>query len=45
MMLTVACLLALSAFIAAVVSLAGKCPLSVPVLLLTVLELLRCVRG
>lgn len=41
-MTTVICVLAVSAFISAVLSLAGKCPLSVPVLLLSILELLRC---
>lgn len=41
-MFTLVCLLALAAFISAIVSLMGRCPLSVPVLLLSVAELLRC---
>jgi hypothetical protein len=41
-MLTVMCVLALSAFITVVIAAAGRCPLFVPVLILAVLELLRC---
>jgi hypothetical protein len=40
-MLTVFLILALAAFIGAVVSAMGKCPLWVPVVLLCVIELLR----
>ena len=41
-MLTISCLLALSAFIATIVSLMGKCPLSVPVLLVALVQVLQC---
>lgn len=41
-MITIACLLALAAFLSAIVSLMGKCPLPVPVLLLSLAELLHC---
>jgi len=42
-MLTIACLLALGALVSAIVSMMGQCPLSVPVLLLAVVELLHCI--
>lgn len=41
-MLTVICVLAVLAFVCAVLSLAGKVPEGVAVLLLTLIELLRC---
>jgi hypothetical protein len=41
-MTTVICALAVASFISAVMSMAGKCPITVPVLLLSILELLRC---
>lgn len=42
-MFSLLCLLALCAFGAAVLSLMGRCPLSVPVLLLSIVEVLRCI--
>jgi hypothetical protein len=41
-MLSLMCLLALGAFVAAILTLMGKCPITVPVFLLSVAELLRC---
>lgn len=42
-MLTIVYLLALGAFLSAILSLMNKCPLAVPVLLLSIAELLQCV--
>lgn len=42
-MITLVCLLALCAFGGAVLALMGRCPVTVPVLLLSIAELLRCV--
>ncbi len=42
-MLTVTCLLGLAAFIMTLVSAIGKVPLWVPVLVLSICELLRCI--
>lgn len=41
-MFSVLCLLAILAFVFAVLSYAGKMPLSIAVLLVTLIELLRC---
>lgn len=41
-MLTMTCVLVLLAFLGAILSLMGKCPLGVPVLLVTIVELLHC---
>lgn len=40
--MTIMCVLGLAALISAIVSLMGKCPLTVPVLLLALCEVLRC---
>lgn len=42
-MLTITCILALSALVAAILALMGKCPLTVPVLLTTIVELIHCI--
>lgn len=42
-MLNVTCLLGLAAFIITLISALGKVPLWVPVLILSICELLRCV--
>ncbi len=41
-MISVFCLLAVCAFLAAILSLMGKCPLVAPVLLLALIEVLHC---
>ena len=42
MILTIVCLLVFGSFVLTLVSMAGKCPLTVPVLLLAIAELLHC---
>lgn len=42
-MLTIICFLAIAAFISVILALIGKCPLSIPVLLLTICELIHCI--
>jgi hypothetical protein len=41
-MLTISCILALAAFIAVIISIMGKCPLWVPVLFVSIVQLLNC---
>ncbi len=41
-MISVLCVLAVATFLGAILSLMGKCPLTVPVLLLAICEVLRC---
>jgi hypothetical protein len=41
-MMTISCVLAIVAFGTAIASLMGKCPLTVPVLMLAIVEVLRC---
>lgn len=41
-MLTITCVLAIAGLISAIVSLAGKCPVIVPVLLISLAQVLSC---
>ena len=41
-MMTISCILAAAAFIGAILALMGRCPLTVPVLLLAIVEVLAC---
>lgn len=41
-MLTPICILAIAALITSIISLMGKCPPGVPLILLSITELLRC---
>ena len=41
-MLTVLCILAVAGFISAIVALMGRCPLTVPVLIATIVQVLSC---
>jgi hypothetical protein len=42
-MLTVSCVLAFGALIASIVAAMGRCPLWVPVILLSIVALLQCI--
>lgn len=40
--MTILCVIGVAALICSILSLMGKCPVSVPVLLLSICEVLRC---
>ena len=42
-MLTIVCLLALAGFVSAILAMMGRCPVTVPVLIATIVQLLNCV--
>lgn len=42
-MMTVSCLLAVAALIGAILALMNKCPITVPVLLIAIVELVHCI--
>jgi hypothetical protein len=42
-MLTLLCLLAIFTFVTAILALMGRCAITVPVLLLSIAELMRCI--
>lgn len=41
-MLTVTCMLALAGFVSVILSIMGRCPLWVPVLFISIVQLLNC---
>lgn len=41
-MLTITCVLAIAGFISAILALMGRCPLTVPVLIATIVQVLGC---
>ena len=41
-MWTITCLLALAGFVSAIIAVMGKCPVTIPVLFATIVQLLGC---